>query len=94
MHELLFKRQDALDDASLLAYAEALGLDGAAVALALRSREFAPRVQTDVESGVESGVRGTPTLFINGARYDGARSVAALGAALRAAAGDAPVRGG
>ena len=92
MHEALFRHQDALDDGSLLAYAESLALDRTAFALAMQANEFAPRVQADLESGVESGVQGTPTLFINGARYRGERSVAALGAALRAAAGDAPVR--
>jgi predicted DsbA family dithiol-disulfide isomerase len=30
------------------------------------------RVREDVRSGVRSGVNGTPTFFINGARYDGA----------------------
>jgi formate-nitrite transporter family protein len=91
MHKALFRHQDTLDDASLLGYAAALGLDRAAFALALRAHEFAPRVQADVDSGAESGVQGTPTLFINGARYRDARSVAALDAALRAAAGDTPV---
>jgi NhaA family Na+:H+ antiporter len=95
MHERLFRHQDALDDASLLAHADALGLDRAAFALALQAHEFAARVESDVESGVESGVQGTPTLFINGARYRGARTVAALDAALRAAAtGNVPVRRG
>jgi len=95
MHERLFRHQDALDDASLLAHADGLGLDRAAFALALRAHEFAPRVEADVESGVESGVEGTPTVFINGSRYRGVRSIAALDVALRAAAAaNASARGG
>jgi len=30
-----------------------------------------PRVREDVVSGDRSGVRGTPTFFVNGRRYDG-----------------------
>ena len=37
--------------------------------MALPSSE--ERVLADLASGRRSGVRGTPTLFINGARYDG-----------------------
>ena len=33
-------------------------------------------------SGVRSGVNGTPTLFINGARYDGDRTYDAIRAAI------------
>lgn len=29
------------------------------------------RVRDDFRNGVKSGVNGTPTFFINGARYDG-----------------------
>jgi len=42
-------------------------------------------VQKDFDSGLRSGVNGTPTLFINGHRYDGDRDADSLVAALRAA---------
>jgi protein-disulfide isomerase len=32
---------------------------------------FARKVRDDFSSGVRSGVNGTPTLFINGVRFDG-----------------------
>jgi protein-disulfide isomerase len=42
------------------------------------------RVEADFNSGVRSGVRGTPTLFVNGEKYDGPVTVrAVLDALLR-----------
>ena len=67
MHEMLFRRQQALEGDDLRRYAGELGLD---VARFDRDRGADPtleRVQRDVRSGVASGeVRGTPTLFIDG----------------------------
>jgi protein-disulfide isomerase len=40
-------------------------------------------VDADVRSALDLGVRGTPTLFINGVRYTGDRGVPALEHALR-----------
>ena len=71
MHDLLFENQEALDDESLLAYAEAAGVDPTAVAADLAAGATAGRVHRDFRSGVRSGVNGTPTFFVNGRRYDG-----------------------
>jgi len=70
MYRMLFEHQDALDDESLVAYAAAVGLDPDWAADALVSGTFAERVREQFMSGVRSGVNGTPTLFINGVRYD------------------------
>jgi protein-disulfide isomerase len=84
MHDLLFERQRALDDDSLLAYAEELELDVAAFAAALESGELEERVRGDFMSGVRSGVNGTPTFFIQGKRFDGEWSEEGLMTALGA----------
>jgi protein-disulfide isomerase len=86
MHDLLFQHQSALDDDSLLAYAEALALDRARFSEELVSGAHAPRVREDFLSGVRSGVDGTPALFINEVRYDGPRDPAPLLAAIAEAA--------
>jgi len=39
---------------------------------------FDDRIERDFMGGVRSGVNGTPCLFINGVRYDGARDVDSL----------------
>jgi protein-disulfide isomerase len=71
MHDTLYEHQDALDDAALLGYAEAVGVDAAALAEALQAGTYARSVRDDFRSGVRSGVNGTPTFFVNGERYDG-----------------------
>jgi thioredoxin family protein len=50
MHDRLFEHQDTLDDASLLAHAEVLGLDVARVARDLAGGVHAPRVREEFMS--------------------------------------------
>jgi protein-disulfide isomerase len=52
------------------------------VRTALDARRFADRVERDVHSGRANGVDGTPSVFINGERYRGARDVASLREAI------------
>ena len=67
MHELLFHRQKALEDADLRAYAAQVGLDAAAFEHDRSSKTVLARIQRDIDSGLASGqVLGTPTLFIDG----------------------------
>ena len=85
MHDALFEHQRALDDAHLVQYARAVGLDERRFTEALTSHEFAARVRRDFMGGVRSGVNGTPTFFINGVRYDDSLDDATLVSAVRAA---------
>ena len=71
MHDVLFENQHALDARSLAGYAAALGCDVALIEAALQG-QFAAKVRADFTSGVRSGVNGTPCLFINGQRFQGA----------------------
>jgi protein-disulfide isomerase len=71
MHDLLYERQDTLEDSDLLGFAEELGLDSERFDREMRERRYEARVREDFLSGVRSGVNGTPTFYINGARYDG-----------------------
>jgi len=82
MHETLFANQDALDDESLAEYAAALGLDEVHFIQDVVSGAHAERIQEDFKSGVRAGVNGTPCFFINGHRYDGARALEPLLAAV------------
>ena len=71
MHDALYENQNALDDASLKSYAKEIGLNAGKFSEDLESGKFEEKVQADFMSGVESGVNGTPTFFINGARHNG-----------------------
>jgi protein-disulfide isomerase len=86
MHDVLFENQGALAGTDLLAYAEGLGLDAKRIARDLEAGTHAPRVREDFVSGVRSGVNGTPTFFINGARFDGSWDEDGLAAAIEASA--------
>ncbi len=88
MHELLYARQDHLQPADLLRYAEELGLDVAAFEADLAASRFADRIAADVEGGESAGVAGTPTFFINDRRYAGSYDYGALERALLEAARD------
>jgi diadenylate cyclase len=95
MHDLLFENQDDLDDEALRRYAARLGLDLARFEDDLAERRHAPRVREDRLDGERTGVEGTPTFFINGARYEGSLDLEGMLAAVEEAAGSAVVaRGG
>lgn len=68
MAGLLLKNQDSLDDSSIVRYGEQLGLDTAAL-VGDTAQRFADAVRTDYQDGIDAGVHGTPTIFINGVPY-------------------------
>jgi protein-disulfide isomerase len=83
MHACLFEHQQALDDVHLMAYATALDLDVFRFNREMTQHRYADRVREDFLSGVQSGVPGTPTFFINGVRYEGAVDLASLLATIK-----------
>jgi len=82
MHDMLFEHQRALDKPSLIQYARRLGLAEATIEAAQQG-EFREKVESSLENGNSSGVRGTPCLFINGQRWEGAAKAAVLLEAFR-----------
>ena len=85
MHDALFEHQQALADAHLIRYAAELGLDTNRFRRELTEHRYRDRVQEDVLSGLHSGVRGTPTFFVNGVRHEGRWEIEDLLAAIAAA---------
>jgi protein-disulfide isomerase len=71
MHDRLFERQHALGPDDLTRHARKLELDVVRWSRVMALASTEDRVLADLASGRRSGVRGTPTFFINGARYDG-----------------------
>jgi protein-disulfide isomerase len=82
MHDALFENQEDLELPNLLEMAKALKLSPEKLQAALASHEYQPRVRSDFQGGVRSGVNGTPTLFLNGQRYDGDVEIEELSAAI------------
>src|ERR687884_977662 len=71
MHDYLFEHQKALDDGHLLEYAQKIGLEDIRKFKDDISRHvYAPLLEESLKGGIDSGVEGTPTFFINGVRYE------------------------
>lgn len=71
MHDLLYENHDALQHDDLIEYAAAAGIDPVAIADDLSTGAGIERVQRDIRSAKRSGVRRTPTFFVNGRRFEG-----------------------
>ncbi|GHT62735.1 hypothetical protein FACS189451_07810 [Bacteroidia bacterium] len=71
MHSMIFEHQHHLDDASLVSYAQQIGMDIAEFEKNFGNEATVEKVRSDVESGDQYGVEGTPTFFINGKRFEG-----------------------
>jgi protein-disulfide isomerase len=85
MHDKLFENFDRLDGLNLVRYAESVGLDMTRFHLSIAQRSYAHRVREDLLSGIESGVKGTPTYFINDMKHNGSKELEELRSVLRAA---------
>jgi protein-disulfide isomerase len=81
---VLMQNQSSLGVEKLKGFAGELGLDRARFDSGLDSGKFAEMVQRDVEDGIKLGVKGTPSLFINGRRVT-AKSYDELKASVDAA---------
>jgi protein-disulfide isomerase len=82
MHDLLYENQDALEDEDLAKYASMIGLHAERLMKEVQAGTYTARVRQDFRSGTRLDVNGTPSFFINGARYDGSYEVEDLLAAL------------
>jgi protein-disulfide isomerase len=71
MHDYLYEHQQALGDKDLEKYAGIIGLNLDKFNDDIRNHIHAPRIREDFLSGIQSGVNGTPSLYINEIRYDG-----------------------
>lgn len=69
-HALFFQNQEGLDDASLERFAKQLGLDVAQFNTDRKSEAVADRVAADRKQADGFGLRGTPTIYINGRAFD------------------------
>ncbi|CAN7555483.1 DsbA family protein [Phenylobacterium sp. LjRoot219] len=82
MHAGLFANQPQLSLAVIFAIAADLGLPQDGLREALAGETCAPKVRQDYQSGVDSGVEGTPCFFVGGVRHDGPISFEALATAI------------
>jgi len=72
VHDALYGHALPIDESVLLQVAESLGLDMERFRADLADPALRLRVEEDLADGRRNGVTGTPTIFIDGVRYDGA----------------------
>jgi protein-disulfide isomerase len=87
MHDRLFENQQSLEAEDLQRYGATVGLDIPQFVRDLQEGRYLSRIREDFLSGARSGVNGTPTFFINGARHDGPWDFVSLMTAIEDAAG-------
>ncbi len=70
MHDLIYSSEEDLEPALLRTLAQTLGLDLERFDAELADETHLRHIMEDFQSGVDSGVNGTPTFFINERRVD------------------------
>jgi protein-disulfide isomerase len=85
-HDYLYQNQQALSTSNvnsvLISDAGALGLDVATFTECLESNRYLDDVNQDRAVGVQNGVGGTPTFFINGLPVVGAQPYASFASVI------------
>jgi protein-disulfide isomerase len=78
MMELIYRDDAPMDRDALCRTAKKAGVNLKQFTRDLDGEVYRDRVRADYLSGVRAGVKGTPTIFINGERYTGAYEFDAL----------------
>ncbi|PWS31353.1 DsbA family protein [Pedobacter paludis] len=71
MHDALYENQYRLADDLFEELAETIGLDLEKFKTDSASDAVKEKVENDFESGIRSGVNGTPSFYVNGTKFDG-----------------------
>jgi protein-disulfide isomerase len=82
MHDLIFENQDLLSLELLLRLAEALKLNMKTFQHDLKDPKLFAKMEANFESGIVSGVNGTPSFYINGHKYNGSYDYESLAHAI------------
>jgi len=89
MHDLMYGRDQELRPELLRELAESIGLDLGRFDAELEDEKHLRHIMEDFQSGVDSGVNGTPTFFMNEERLDWDFETATLREAVARASGPA-----
>lgn len=78
MHDALFDLKGRLSRDAIFSIATKIGLDMTKFEADLKSPEVQKTMVQDIQDGDDAGVNGTPTLFVNGKRYNANLTLDAL----------------
>jgi len=82
MHALIFENQQSLGLEMLLRLAESLKLDMKIFGHDFKDPKLFKKVEDQFESGILSGVNGTPSFYINGVKYEDSYDYESLARAI------------
>lgn len=71
MHDKLFGNQRRLEDVDIIRYAKEIGLNLKTFKEDFGSDHIIDKIESDVRTGNQDGVRGTPAFYVNGREYNG-----------------------
>jgi len=79
LHDRMFSNSNKISRDNILAWSKEINMDMPRFIKDLDSKEVAAIVDRDVKEGDDIGVLGTPTVFLNGKRYNGELTAADFG---------------
>jgi protein-disulfide isomerase len=85
MHDRIFVNPRSLTESNFIAWATEFGMDAVRFASDLATHKYQNAVQAEVREGLDAGVQGTPTVFLNGKAYRGEVKASELRPAVEAA---------
>jgi protein-disulfide isomerase len=82
LHDKMYAEFRRISRPNILAWAKELGLDPVKFAADMDAPRTRAAVERDVSDGIKAGVEATPTVFINGKKYQGSLDLTALRAVI------------
>lgn len=71
MHDKLYANFRQISHENIFKWAQEIGLDLVRFTADLNSGKYKKAVEKDITEGEQAGVAGTPTIFVNGKRFNG-----------------------
>lgn len=71
MHDIIYENQEDLNPTGVMEFAKELELNMPKFKKDLEDEGLKDRIQNDFMGGVDSGVNGTPSFYLNGSKYEG-----------------------
>lgn len=82
MHDVLYAHFRDLSRERIFGYAKQIGLNMDRFKADMDSRKFKAQVEKELAEGDKAGVEGTPTVFVNGQKYNGSLDPEAFASVL------------
>jgi len=71
MHDMMYAHFREISAKNIFVWAKEIGLDLVRFTADLTSGKYKQQVVKEMNDGMTAGVQGTPTIFVNGKRYNG-----------------------